>query len=259
MERKEVSTDLQPTELRPVASPVDTFVQPAKSGWRDLSDALGKIDQPLAQFMDARAKKQAQDDLVRGQAAYLNGSAGELSTLVQQGKVPAQYSPAFVRGWQLASGDVLGGNLKARMQSDYDAWDGKNSTDPQAYEKWVADWTAKNVPKDADPMVLRGLLPQIKSGVGGMGAQHVQDVHNHVYNGAVDAGVAGANQDVDEFTREGLTTPEGTNYPALFDASRSAAAPCGCRRAARGLRQADDAGGEREGPLDAGPGAPQVL
>jgi hypothetical protein len=50
-----------------------------------------------------------------------------------------------------------------------------------------------------------------------MGAQHVQDVHNHVYNGAVDAGVAGANQDVDEFTREGLTTPEGTNYPALFD------------------------------------------
>lgn len=221
MERKEISTDLRPVDLQPAAAPVDTFVQPQRSSWRDLSDALGQIDKPLAQFMDARAKKQAQDDLVRGQAAYLNGSAGELSTLIQQGKVPAQYSPAFVKGWQLASGDVLGGNLKAHMQADYDAWDGKNSTDPQAYEKWVADWTAKNVPKDADPMVLRGLLPQLKVGVGAMGAQHIQDVHNHVYNGAVDAGVAGANQDVDEFTREGLTTPEGTNYPALFDAIQS--------------------------------------
>jgi hypothetical protein len=47
--------------------------------------------------------------MVRGQAAFLNGSAWGLSTLVQQGKVPAQYSPAFVNGWQLASGDVLGG------------------------------------------------------------------------------------------------------------------------------------------------------
>ncbi|RWP84731.1 MAG: hypothetical protein EOR11_19925 [Mesorhizobium sp.] len=218
MERKQVDTDLRPIDLQPVAAPVDTFVQPAKSGWRDVADALSKIDQPLAQFMDARAKKQAEDDLVRGQAAYLNGSAGDLATLIQQGKVPAQYSPAFVRGWQLSSGDVLGGNLKARMQADYDAWPGKNSTDPKAYETWVADWTSKNVPQDADPMVLRGLLPQIKSGVASAGAQHVQDVHNHVYNGAVDAGVAGANQDVDEFTREGLTTPEGTNYPALFDA-----------------------------------------
>lgn len=216
MERKQVSTDLRPVELQPQASPVDTFVQPAKSGWRDIADALGKIDQPLATFMDQRAKKQAADDLVRGQAAFLNGSAGELSTLVQEGKVPAQYSPAFVRGWQLASGDVMGGNLKARFQQDYDAWDGKNSTDPHAYEQFVSDWTSKNVPKDADPMVLRGLLPQIKQGVGSVGAQHVQDVHDHVYNGAVDAGVAGANQDIDEFNNEGLTTPEGTNYPELF-------------------------------------------
>lgn len=218
MERKAVDADLRPVDLQPAAAPVDTFVQPQRSSWRDLSDALSQIDKPLAQFMDARAKKQAEDDLVRGQAAYLNGSAGDLATLIQQGKVPSQYSPAFVRGWQLASGDVLGGNLKARMQADYDAWPGKNSTDPTAYENWVADWTAKNVPKDADPMVLRGLLPQLKVGVGAMGAQHIQDVHNHVYNGAVDAGVAGANQDVDEFTREGLTTPEGTNYPALFAA-----------------------------------------
>lgn len=216
MERKQVSTDLTPVDLRPAAAPVDTFVQPQRSGWRDLADALGKIDAPLANYMDQRAKKQAQDDMLRGQAAFLNGSAGDLATLIQQGKVPAQYSPAFVKGWQLASGDVMGNNLKARFQADYDAWDGKNSTDPTAYEKWVSDWTAKNVPKDADPMVLRGLLPQLREGVASMGSQHIKDVHDHVYNGAVDAGVAGANQDIDEMTNEGLTVPEGTNYEALW-------------------------------------------
>ncbi|RWI46824.1 MAG: hypothetical protein EOQ93_29290 [Mesorhizobium sp.] len=221
MERKQVDTELRPVELQPQARPVDTFVQPAQSGWRDVADALSKIDRPLAQFMDARAKKQAEDDMVRGQAAYLNGSAGDLATLIQQGKVPAQYSPAFVRGWQLASGDVLGNNLGARFAADYDAWDGKNSTDPTAYEKFTQDWLSKNVPKDADPMVLRGLLPKLRSSVAGMGAQHIQDVHNHVYNGAVDAGVAGANQDVDEFTKEGLAVPEGTNYPKLFEAIQS--------------------------------------
>jgi muramidase (phage lysozyme) len=216
MERKQVDTELRPVDLQPQASPVDTFVQPQRSSWRDVADAMSKIDQPLAAYMDQRAKKQAQDDLVRGQAAYLNGSAGDLATLIQQGKVPAQYSPAFVKGWQLASGDVLGNNLKARFQSDYDAWDGKNSTDPTAYEKFVADWMGKNVPKDADPMVLRGLLPQLREGVGSMSAQHIKDVHDHVYNGAVDAGVAGANQDIDELTNEGLTVPEGTNYEQLW-------------------------------------------
>ncbi|MDG4856430.1 M15 family metallopeptidase [Mesorhizobium sp. WSM4982] len=221
MERKVIDTDLRPVELQPQARPVDTFVQPAQSGWRDIADALGKIDRPLAQFMDARAKKQAEEDIVRGQAAYLNGSAGDLATLIQQGKVPAQYSPAFVRGWQLASGDVMGNNLGARFAADYDAWPGKNSTDPTAYEKFTQDWLSKNVPKDADPMVLRGLLPKLRSSVAGMGAQHIQDVHNHVYNGAVDAGVAGANQDVDEFTKEGLAVPEGTNYPKLFEAIQS--------------------------------------
>jgi len=216
MERKQLDTDLRPVDLQPQAAPVDTFVQPQRSGWRDLADALGQIDKPLANYMDQRAKKQAQDDMLRGQAAYLNDSAGDLATLIQQGKVPAQYSPAFVRGWQLSSGDVLGNNLKARFQADYDAWDGKNSTDPTVYEKFVADWTAKNVPKDADPMVLRGLLPQLREGVASMGAQHIKDVHDHVYNGAVDAGVAGANQDIDELTNEGLTVPEGTNYETLW-------------------------------------------
>lgn len=216
MDRKQVDTELRPVDLQPAAAPVDTFVQPARSGWRDLADAMGKIDAPLANYMDQRAKKQAQDDMLRGQAAYLNGSAGDLATLIQQGKVPAQYSPAFVKGWQLASGDVLGNNLKARFQADYDAWDGKNSTDPTVYEKFVSDWTAKNVPKDADPMVLRGLLPQLREGVASMGAQHIKDVHDHVYNGAVDAGVAGANQDIQEMTDEGLTVPEGTNYEALW-------------------------------------------
>lgn len=215
MARKPVDTNLRPVLLQPAASPVDTFVQPAPSPLRDLADALGKIDRPLREFMDARAAKQAEEDRIRGEAAFYNDNSEGIAEAVRTGKVPAQYSPSFVKGFKNAQGNVRGNQLAAEFQQAWDGWDGKNNEDPEAYDQFLEDFLRSKLGTD-DPEVLRGLMPHVRQIVDRGNTLYTTYRHEQTYNGSRDAHVAGALQDVNELEQEGLSTEEGTNYPVVF-------------------------------------------
>lgn len=202
-------------ELRPVASPVDTFVDPGPSRLRELAESLSKIDKPLQQFISQRAEKQQEEDLIRGEAAFWDDNAEGLAEGVRSGKIPAQYSPAFVKGWKRAQGNVQGNKLTQEFSQAYDAWDGKNSEDPEAFDQFVSDFISQRVGTE-DPDVLRGLLPHIRQIHQGGWAKHEEYRHKETYEGNLEAGVAGAAQDIDTGNNEGLATEEGTDYPTVF-------------------------------------------
>lgn len=216
MARKPVSTDLGTDLLQPQAAPVNTFVDPGKSPLRDLADSLSKFDKPLQQFLDDRAEKQAKEDQLRGEAAYYNDNEGDIATAVRSGKLPAQYSPGFVKGFKAAQGNVAGNALRTQFTAAWDAWDGKNSDDPAAYDTFVKGFLKDHLGENVDPDTLRGLLPHVRQ-LEADGAAMYQDYrHTKTVQGSLDAHVAGATQDVDELNREGLSTKEGTNYPVVF-------------------------------------------
>ncbi|WP_269929942.1 D-Ala-D-Ala carboxypeptidase family metallohydrolase [Aminobacter sp. HY435] len=206
-----MSTEL----LQPQARQVDTYVQPARPALADFADALAKIDRPLRQFMDRRAEKQAEEDRIRGEAAFYDDNSGDIAEAVRSGKLPAHYSPAFVKGFKNSQGNVAGNKLRSTFNAAFDAWDGKNSDDPEAYDRFVADFLASNINSE-DPEVLRGLMPHIKEIDANGQARYTEYRHQQTYQGSLDAAVAGANQDIEELNREGLSTEEGTNYPVVF-------------------------------------------
>ena len=216
MARKPVNTDMGSELLQPQARPVDTYVAPGPSPLRGFADALSKIDRPMRQFLDARAEKQAEEDRLRGMAAFYTDNAEDISTAVREGKLPAHYSPAFVKGFKLAQGQVAGGDLKAKFNAAFDQWDGKNSDDPEAYNAFVRDFIKSNITDGTDPDVLRGLLPQVQQLEADGFGRYTDYRHQQTMQGSLDAHVAAANQDIDEANREGLSTPEGTNYPVVF-------------------------------------------
>lgn len=215
MERKQINTDMGVELLQPRAAPVDTFVQPARSGLRDFAEALSKIDRPLKQFLDARAEKQADEDRIRGEAAFYDDNSEDIAELVRSGKVPAQYSPNFVKGFKNAQGNVAGNKLRSEFNAAFDAWEGKNSDDPEAYDKFVAGFLKERLETE-DPEVLRGLMPHIRQVAETGNALYTKYRHDQTVQGSLDAHIAGANQDIDELNREGLSTEEGTNYPVVF-------------------------------------------
>lgn len=215
MARAPVDTRMGVELLQPQARQVDTYVQPARPALADFAESLAKIDRPLRQFMDKRSEKQAEEDRIRGEAAFYDDNAGDIAEAVRTGKLPSHYSRAFVKGFKNAQGNVAGNKLRTAFNSAFDAWDGKNSDDPEAYDKFVADFFASNIGTD-DPEVLRGLMPHIREIDQNGAARYTEYRHKQTYQGSLDAAVAGANQDIDELNREGLSTEEGTNYPVVF-------------------------------------------
>lgn len=215
MERKPVNTDMGMEFLQPQARPVDTFVTPPRSGLRDFAEALSKIDRPLKQFLDSRAQKQAEEDRIRGEAAFYDDNSEDIAELVRTGKVPAQYSPGFVKGFKNAQGNVAGNKLRMEFNAAFDAWEGKNSDDPAAYDEFVAGFLRERMETE-DPEVLRGLLPHVRQVAETGNALYTAYRHEQTVKGSLDAHIAGANQDIDELNREGLSTEEGTNYPVVF-------------------------------------------
>lgn len=216
MDRKPVSTDLGTELLRPAAAPVSTYVNPGPSPLREFADALSKIDQPLKQFLDDRAAKQAEEDRLRGEAAFYNDNAGDIAEAVSGGKLPAHYSPAFVKGFKAAQGNVAGNSLRSQFAAAWDAWEGKNTDDPQAYQQFVSGFLKQHLGENVDPDVLRGLLPHVRQLEADGFGMYTDYRHQQTVQGSLDAHVAGASQDIDELDREGRSTPEGTNYPVVF-------------------------------------------
>lgn len=215
MPRQPVDTNLPSILLQPQAQPVDTFTAPGPSPLRDLAASLSVIDRPLRQFLDDRAEKHADEDRIRGEAAFYDNSAEDLAEGVRSGKIPAQYSPNFVKGWKNARGNVVGNQIKADFAVAFDEWEGKNSEDPEAYDQFLEDFLRKRIGTE-DPEVLKGLMPHIREITANGNARYTAYRHERTYEGSLDANVAGALQDVDELNKEGLATEEGTNYPVVF-------------------------------------------
>jgi muramidase (phage lysozyme) len=232
MDRIKVDSSIERTDLQPIAAPIQSYVQPGPSPLRGLAEGLGKFDTGLKEFIDTRAKKQADDDALRGEAEFYRKHDGTIAEGIAAGKYPAQWSPAFVNGYKKTQGNVRGVQLQNDFQAAYDAWPGKNDENPKAYEIFVQQWMADNVGPDEDPRILKSLLPHIASAVTDGSNRYIQDRHKLVYGGAVDATIAGAGQDVDKAVQDGLSVPEGTNYPALWEsiaAKREEAVKTGVR------------------------------
>lgn len=215
VERVAVDTRQSVSLLRPTAAPVDTFVNPGPSPLRGLADALATIDKPLREYMAIKDAKKKEEDTILGEAAGFQNNGEGYKEAVSSGRLPANQSPYFMKGYKNSQGIVAGRGMMADFNKAFDAWDGKNSDDPAAYDAFVADFLSSNI-QTKDPDVLRGLLPQVRELHAAGYARYTDYRHKQVYEGALQTGGALISQDVNEATQRGLSTPQGTDYAAVW-------------------------------------------
>lgn len=205
--------------LEPKARPVDTFVQAPESPLSQFAKALEKISPALREFQDQRAAKQAKDDEALGEARFWTRNKDAATEATARGLIPPQDNPHFVAGWKKAEGNAYGEQLQRQFMAGFEAWDGKNSEDPKAYEEWFQTFVATNLEqyKD-DPEVLRNLMPHIQQ-LDGLGNRlYTQYRSEATVSASLNAHMSVALGAIDKGDEQGKSVPEGTNYKAVNEA-----------------------------------------
>lgn len=203
------------SELRPVASLVDTYEKPAQSSLRGVADALGTVDKSLQTFLQTRDVQKEQEDALRGQAAYYQDSSGEFAKAVTDGKIPAQYSPFYVRGFKNAQGAAAGDQLRAKWQDAWDNWQGKDSENPEDFHKFFQEFVKTNVGTQ-DPDVLRGVMPTVEALQQNATTQFTQYRHDKTVQGSLTAHGAMISSTVQQGLDDGQTEEKGADYKSIF-------------------------------------------
>ncbi len=205
--------------LRPVASPVDTFVQaqvPSRdTNLQDLARSLTGLGGSLQSLVGKRDAEAEENDRIRGRAAFWESNGTGAAEAVSKGLMPAQASPAYMRGWKETEGAVAGAQLQEKFSAAYDTWEGKASTDPNAFAGFLGGFLKDNI-KTQDPDVLRGLLPQVEQLRANWQNRHIGDVSRAAQQGYTTAMAARGDQLIDQANTAGLASKTGTDYAKVF-------------------------------------------
>lgn len=232
--------------LRPVAAPVDSFVQaqvPSRdNNLQDLARSLSGLGGSLAGLIGQRDKQADEEDAIRGKAAFYQGNQQGFAEGVAAGAIPAQASPAFVRAYKQTEGEVAGGVLEQKFSSAYDQWEGKTNADPAAFDSFLGGFLKQNIGTN-DPDILRGLLPKVEQLRANYLQRHIGDVSKSTMQGAIDAASAKDSQAIDAANTVGLSSQTGTDYQGVFsqiEANRAASLKVGMDRAKYDERVVDN-------------------
>jgi hypothetical protein len=224
----------RPSDITPIATPVDTYVRPAEpppSSLHQLAEGLASFDSGLGAFLEKRKAKTEEADKIRAEAAFNKNNALGWAEAVRQGKVPANASPIFMQSYKAAQGNLAGIQLREKFTKEYLSWDGRSKNDPQAFQKFLGEFVANNIGTD-DVEVLKGLNPHIEALKSDAYSTFTQESAKSVYNGALNTRGAILGRTVDAANDIGLTTKEGTDYDAIwqdFMANREEALAAGTR------------------------------
>jgi muramidase (phage lysozyme) len=205
--------------LRPQAAPVDTYVVPPQvqndTSLADLARGLSTVSSSLDGFMKQRQERADQEDSIRAEADFHANNAQGYAEAVRQGLVPPQASRAYMEAYKRAEGDVAGARLQSQFRAAYDSWEGKSSTDPAAFDQFLAGFLKQNIGTD-DPAVLRGLMPRLRSLAENANASRISDVANATRNRAVLARSAQVDNAITEGNANALQNRTQPNWRGVL-------------------------------------------
>ena len=219
MPRARIQQISAPATITPRATPVNTFVSPARpapSPLHELADGLSSLDKGLSSFMDKRKADQDKADKIRGEAAFHKNNSVGYAEAVKQGLIPANASPNFVRAYKNQQGNLSGLKLSDSFNAAYNQWEGRNSDDPEVFQQFLTDFISGAVGTD-DPDILEGLNPHLGNLAQSAFSHHSNERATATYNDAVSTNGAVSGEAIDQASDLGLSTREGTDYDGLWE------------------------------------------
>ncbi|MBK1871575.1 D-Ala-D-Ala carboxypeptidase family metallohydrolase [Aestuariivirga sp. YIM B02566] len=205
--------------IQPQATPTDSYVrvaEPPKSSLWGLAEGLEKFDTGLQSFLAEKRQKQAEADAIKGETAFYQNNSKGYAEGVRDGSIPASASPIFIKNYKKAQGNSMGRRLAGDMAIAYELWDGKDSTDPAAFDSWFSNYVSTNL-KETDEEVLAGILPQLRVSAENLHNANLKGIADKTYSDGVKAHVASATVRLDELNTLGVETKEGVSYDQIWE------------------------------------------
>lgn len=208
----------RPSEIVPVARPVDTYVRPAtpaRSSLHDVAKGIGAFDRGLNAFLKKRQGEQDKADKIRGEAAFHKANQTGWAEAVKSGEVPANSSPIFMEAYKRQQGNLLGTRMRDNFNAAYQKWEGRNSDDPEVFNEFLSGFIGEHVTTE-DPDILAGLNPHLQALTQNGFTAHSKQRAATIYKENLDNHGAGQSELIDEASGEGLETGTGTDYETLW-------------------------------------------
>jgi len=170
--------------LSPVARPVDTYFRPTTdpitpvplTEFEDLARQLNIATHTTTGLLVEKAQELNSEEHKAGVAARIKNQKS-FKDAVQAGEIKEAQNPWFVKGYMQQDGRVSALDFDAAMRT---AWAGspvKNSDDPQALSKFMADyrkqWISDHESKNKTQDWLDGFIPGLNASQANLSAQHV--------------------------------------------------------------------------------------
>lgn len=221
MARKPVQPMERDVLLRPVASPSETFIRPpaqvdAGANLRDLAQGLRQFNSGLNDYFEERQKKQDAEDAIIAEADFHKNNGKGFAAGVADGSIPAQASKAYMDTYKALEGQSAGRVLEQKFWADYNAWGGKNSEDPNAFQTFYQGWLKENISDSQDPKILAGLLPRLRSLTDTATQKWIADKDKATRQGMSDAAGAAAGNAIKDARQKALTTGKSVDYEGTY-------------------------------------------
>lgn len=219
MARQKVREITPASDIRPVASPVNTYVRPADpapSPLNDLAKGLAGLDSGLSAFMDQRQAKADEEAALRGKAEFYKNNQQGYAEAVRQGLIPPNASKPFIQSWKKEQGNLAGIKLREEFNTAYLGWEGRNSNDPAAFQDFLSTFIAERVTTE-DVDVLRGLTPHLDALVTAGSDTFSRDSAQYALSGSLNTRAAVAAETIDYAEHGSIANGGEVDLDRLWD------------------------------------------
>jgi hypothetical protein len=181
-ERKQVEDLETRSPLSPVARPVDNYYRPVADtvqlegggDFADLAQSVGVAVPQLQKILTEAEKREQEKQIQEGAKARLTNQKS-FKQLQQDGQITPGQNPWYWKGFMQQDGRISALNYDEAMRTAYMTSDARNSDDPAALSKFMAEhrqqWLTEH--KDATPDWMDTFIPGIQKSENNLSAQHV--------------------------------------------------------------------------------------
>lgn len=182
----------------------------------NLARSLSTFDTGIQSYLDQKQQQQDDRDKTLAEADFHKNNAEGYAQAVQDGKIPAYASQAYVQSYKQAQGSVAGDDLQEKFNAAYDSWGGKNSDDPNAYRDFVTGFLSQNINTN-DPDVQAGLMPKINQLVEEGQSRYIQDRHTATVDGSVNAHIANSDNGITNAKNQAVAAGQQINLDSAWN------------------------------------------
>ncbi len=155
---------------------LDTYVKPERdvSGAQALQQGLGQLGSALGNASTKLKREQDEAHYQQGKADYLRKAAGQEPKGIKQGTLFRGQSKFYQMGLAEAQGEAKAIDWANGLQTAYKQWDGRGSSDPNAFRSWMNEQSAEFLNgMGEDTHALNAAMPYINRANQAMAKHHV--------------------------------------------------------------------------------------